>query len=323
MADHDSWVVFLATGLILIYLVHQPKRGKHLGGTAMEETVREKEKHIMGSRASWLRILFTSLALYFIGLGLLIFTGNPVIFPTVSMIGSFAIPVAYVVFFFQHRHVSTLDLSETLIAFLYGGILGVFASALLEPLFIYRLTPGAFLLIGFIEEFTKAWGLIYIARHGRHRTEMDGLILGAAVGMGFASLESNGYAFAVFLQSEGSLTTMVAVTLLRGLLSPIGHGTWTAIIGGVLFREREYSKFRINRKVIGAYLTVSILHALWDGLPSIIAALFQSGLDVLITQMFIGTVSLLILWLTWREARRMQAGSAEEDCPFNSSHTNP
>ena len=60
----------------------------------------------------------------------------PVLFPTVSLIGSFAIPVAYVVFFYQHQRVSTLNLSTTIMGFLYGGILGVFASAFLEPLVI-------------------------------------------------------------------------------------------------------------------------------------------------------------------------------------------
>ncbi len=257
-------------------------------------------------RNSWLHVLFTSLVLYFIGLIVLVLTGNPVIFPTVSMIGSFAIPVAYVVFFYQHRHLSTLDLSELSIAFLYGGTLGVFASALLEPLFIYRMTVGGFLLVGFIEEFTKLWGLAYIARRWRHDTGMAGLILGAAVGMGFASLESNGYAFAVFLESQGSLTTTVAVTLLRGFLSPIGHGTWTAIVGAVLFRESRSGSFRINRRVIGAYVTVSVLHFMWDAMPSIIAAVFRSGLDVLITQAAIGTISLVILWRRWHEARQMQ-----------------
>lgn len=49
-------------------------------------------------RMSWLHVLSTSLVLYFIGVFLLLFTANPVLFPTVSLIGSFAIPVAYVVF---------------------------------------------------------------------------------------------------------------------------------------------------------------------------------------------------------------------------------
>ena len=55
----------------------------------------------------------------------------------------------------------------------------------------------------------------------------DGIILGGAAGMGFAALESSGYVFTAFVDSGGSLSTLVLVTLLRGLLSPVGHGTPT------------------------------------------------------------------------------------------------
>lgn len=89
------------------------------------------------------------------------------------------------------------------------------------------------------------------ARRRRHDSELDGLILGAAARMGFAALESNGYAFSAFLRSGGSLSLTVAVTLLRGLLSPVGHGTRTAILASVLFRESAAGRFHINRKVQG------------------------------------------------------------------------
>jgi RsiW-degrading membrane proteinase PrsW (M82 family) len=101
-------------------------------------------------------------------------------------------------------------------------------------------------VVGLIEEFAKILGVLVIARHRRHDAELDGLILGAAAGMGFASMESSGYAFVAFLRSGGNLSLMVAVTLLRGILSPVGHGTWTAILASVLFRESAAGRFRIN-----------------------------------------------------------------------------
>lgn len=55
--------------------------------------------------------------------------------------------------------------------------------------------------------------------------------------LSFAALESMGYAFTALLASGGSLSATVAVTLLRGIHSPMGHGTWAAILVGVLFRE--------------------------------------------------------------------------------------
>ena len=147
---------------------------------------------------------------------------------------------------------------------------------------------------------------------------MDGLILGAAAGMGFAALESVGYTFTVFLLSRGSLTATVYITLLRGILSPVGHGTWTAILASVLFRERRDNHFRINGKVIGAFIGVALLHALWDGLPPIVA-FFSPGVDVAIAQAIIGAVGLFILWRRYHEANRRRVAENVNEAEVESA----
>ena len=255
---------------------------------------------------SWRKVLLTGIGFYITGLVALVLTGNPNLFPTVVMIGSFLIPVTYVAFFYDRRYLSTITLPTIVLTFVYGGLLGVFAASILEPLFIRKLDFATAFGVGLIEEFVKIIGVLVIARHRRHDAEMDGLILGAAAGMSFAALESNGYAFSAFLASGGSLSLTVGVTLLRGILSPLGHGTWTAILASVLFRESKNGQFHINLKVIGAYLLVSILHGLWDGLPGLISAIVSSGLDVFIGQSIVGLTGLFILLRRWREAKRLQ-----------------
>jgi RsiW-degrading membrane proteinase PrsW (M82 family) len=254
----------------------------------------------------WWRTLITTLLAFSVGIAVMVLTENPILFPTVLMLGTFAVPATYVAFFYDYRHLSKLILPTIILSFLYGGVLGVFASALLEPIFIAQLDPSTTIVVGLIEEFAKILGVLIIARHRRHDAELDGLILGAAAGMGFASMESSGYAFMAFLGSGGNLSIMVAVTLLRGILSPLGHGTWTAILASVLFRESSAGHFRINGKVMGAYLTVAILHGLWDGLPVVVSTIFSPGLDVFIGQAIVGGSSLFILWRRWSEARRLQ-----------------
>ncbi|MHB1417263.1 MAG: PrsW family intramembrane metalloprotease [Chloroflexota bacterium] len=260
---------------------------------------------------AWWHVLLTALVFYLVGIVILFVTGNPILFPTVVLIGSFMVPASYVTFFYDHRHLSKLSMPTTAKTFLYGGLLGVFAASILEPLFIHgSLTFANAFGVGVIEEFAKIIGILVIARRLRHDSELDGIILGAAAGMGFAALESTGYAFTVFL-SSGSLTSDVIVTLLRGVLSPVGHGTWTAILAGVMFRESVGRRFRITGSVILAYVTVVVLHGLWDGLPGVISALFAPGLDVFVAQMVIGLLGLAVLWRQWHEARRLQQNEAE------------
>jgi RsiW-degrading membrane proteinase PrsW (M82 family) len=257
---------------------------------------------------SWWRILLLGLVLFGVGVVVFALTGNPNLFPTVALIGNFLVPVSYVAFFYERRHMSQVTLVSTARSFFYGGVLGVFAAALLEPVFIRQLTFDSAFGVGLIEEFAKILGVVVVARHHRHDSEIDGVILGAAAGMGFAALESSGYVFTAFVESGGSLSAVVVVTLIRGLLSPVGHGTWTAILASVLFREGAPNRFRINGAVIGAYLTVAILHGLWDGLPQVIAAATGPGVNVFVAQGVIGLIGLAILWYRWREAVRRELG---------------
>jgi RsiW-degrading membrane proteinase PrsW (M82 family) len=94
----------------------------------------------------------------------------------------------------------------------------------------------------------------------------DGIAFGAAVGFGFAAFETAGYAFnAVFTLGGLSLENLVETEVLRGILTPVGHGLWTAILGGVLFRAAATrGRLRLTGAVVGWYVVVSLLHGLWD-----------------------------------------------------------
>ncbi len=255
---------------------------------------------------AWIKVLSTAAVFYVLLLVAYLLTDNSNLIPTLVMVGNFMVPVTFVAFLYERRHLSRLTMPTVSLAFLYGGLVGVIAASLLEPFFISQLDLGAILKVGFIEEFAKILGVLVIARHRRHDSEMTGLILGAAVGMGFAALESTGYAFTAFLESQGSISTTVGVTLIRGLFSPLGHGTWTAILASVLFRESRGGHFRIDLKVIGAYLLVSILHAMWDGLTLVVTYVSGPGLGVFIAEGVIGIIGLFVLWLRWRDAVRLQ-----------------
>jgi protease PrsW len=200
-----------------------------------------------------------------------------------------------------------VGLTTIVLTFFYGGFIGVFAASLLEPIFIRSLTFVTAFEAALIEEFVKILGVFVIARRQGHDAELDGIILGAVAGMSFAALESSGYAFTAYLASNGNLSTTLWVVLVRGILSPLGHGTWTAIFGGILFRETRKGHFRFNLKVIGAYFLVVVLHGLWDGLPMTVGKLTGSGFLVGLVEILIGLTGLTILFFRWREAVRLQS----------------
>ncbi len=123
----------------------------------------EQSSPVPRHRGLWWRVLLTAFAFYLIGIALLFFTRNPNLFPTVVMLGNFMIPASYVAFFYERRHLSQLTLPTTTSSFVYGGLLGIFAASLLEPIFIRSLDVFTVFTIGLIEEFVKILGVLVIA----------------------------------------------------------------------------------------------------------------------------------------------------------------
>lgn len=217
----------------------------------------------------WLRLLGAGLVLWALTVVVTFYTGNVNLLPTLILLGSFLVPVTFVAWAFGRADARDLDIGQIARAFLVGGLLGVLAASTLE---VYFLSPSPFLYVGvgLIEELVKALALVFVSRRVARRTLRNGLVLGAAVGFGFAGFETAGYALTSLLTVQGlSLRALIETEILRSVLVPLGHGLWTAILGGVIFAATRNGHWRLTRNVLGAYAGVVILHALWDSMSMI------------------------------------------------------
>jgi protease PrsW len=224
---------------------------------------------VKGRKRIWARMLGTGLMLWLFTVITTYLTANPTLVPTLVLLGSFLVPVAFVAWAFERRTTGEITAALVFQTFVVGGVLGVLAASLLES---YLLRPSAtlFLGVGFIEEAVKLAALAVLTRELKVKTPQDGMILGACVGLGFAAFESAGYALMAALTEQGlSLVDLVVTELVRGLATPFGHGLWTAILGGVLFSRSGRESFLLTGRLFAAYLGVSLLHALWDSVHSI------------------------------------------------------
>lgn len=260
--------------------------------------------NILDVDASWpkpwlfMRMMIASLVLFF-----LLWVGwkhfaNPNLLPGMIMVGSFAFPISTLVLFVEmnvRRNVSLYMVSR--LAFL-GGILSLLITLVVGEFVDGGLLPSSGFLFwmgdssaGPMEESAKVLAMVVVARAAKYKYKLNGLLVGASVGVGFAAFESMGYALTNF--TNGTIGGMIAasaqtndlsvardagvfqgadvmidVIVLRGILSPLGHIVWSAIAGCALWRVINGRKFEwrmlCDERFIRLLLVPVFLHMVWN-----------------------------------------------------------
>lgn len=230
-------------------------------------------------RARWLRILLGGLVLYFFTRIMLPHLGYPIAAIIADLIiGAAIVPVSFVAWLYERGTRDQTPPSALSLAFLLGGVVGtMIVFVVSQPIDIKG--NWQFIPVGFIEEGAKLAVVLLFLRRKDLGAADRGLVIGAAVGMGFAALETMQYGLTAFLQvfisvlrqggSSGDAFHYGVKFLnqslqLRGLLAPMGHGTWTAIIAGTIWFTRARGQKWYSAPLWIAYVAMALLHAVYD-----------------------------------------------------------
>lgn len=166
-------------------------------------------------------------------------TGNLKVIPGLIIIGSFAIPIATLILFFEINTPRNVSLTRVIQLVAMGGGMSILLSLFLYDAFPFLGIFGAS-SAGIIEEAGKlatvliAFKLISMERYPYL---LNAILFGAAVGTGFAAFESAGYALEAGLSSGSE--EMLSNIQLRGLMSPFAHIVWSAIATAAYWRVRK------------------------------------------------------------------------------------
>lgn len=159
---------------------------------------------------------------------------------------------------------------------------------------------------GPIEEGVKFLAVVWLLRRRPYVSIMDGILFGAAAGMGFAASENLSYFFTAYshaglaavlgalshaslaaaqsLYDRAGTASLWQVFWLRSLLGPFMHGAWTAIIAGTAWREARAGRIRLDARLAVTFLLVAAMHSAWDlsrGVASLALMPVIVALDVL------------------------------------------
>jgi RsiW-degrading membrane proteinase PrsW (M82 family) len=215
-------------------------------------------------------VLLAGIALFAADQQAIMLTGNLNLLPSLLLFGTLLVPAPFVIWLDGRRPDYQLPISVLLICGLLGGALGTVAASILESGSARRF-GGTLptLLIGLIEESAKLMVPIIVLVISRDRAiPADGLLVGVAVGAGFAVLETLGYGFVTLLATHGDLVATESLLLIRGVLSPAAHIAWTGLAAAALWHARARGwRPSAVAAAVGTFALVVVMHAIWDTYP--------------------------------------------------------
>ncbi len=243
------------------------------------------------------RMLVITLAVYFLFWFSYKEFENLFLVPGLIIIGAFAVPFSTLIFFMEVNVVRNVSMYLVNKSLCVGGIVSMIFS-----LILFRVTDamGSLLgasLAGIVEEPGKLLTVIFLAANNKRYTyKLNGLLLGAAVGTGFAVFETAGYALAVGLRDVNAMGDTIVQ---RGLLAPFCHIAWTAIAAAALWRVKGASKFEFgmlgNPKFLRLFAVPVVLHMIWNS---------PLQLPFYGTQIILGVVAWIIVFSLVQEGLR-------------------
>ncbi len=156
------------------------------------------------------------------------------------------------------------------------------------------LLPAAatFLVVAVVEEGLRYLLLRVWFRYSRAVDQVfDGLVLGVAAGLGFATLENTLYFLNLFQQ--GNVDTLVFVFFLRFMISTLAHITFGGLMGALLTRGL-FSMYHQRRYFAQAFLLTWFSHGLFNLLLGLNLSLYS-------VVVVVAPLTVVVVWCVRRD----------------------
>lgn len=156
-------------------------------------------------------------------------------------------------------------LVSVVVSFILNTVFGIAVGVSVSP--VAGEIAGAVISAPIVEEASKGVGLLILLIFFRKYFDdiLDGIVFAGVIALGFATVENVLYYGRAL--GGGGIPGVMILFLIRGILSPFAHVTFTAMtgIGCGIARESHNTAVKIIVPVVG-YLGAVSLHALWNGM---------------------------------------------------------
>lgn len=179
------------------------------------------------------------------------------------MLPAFVVPFALMIFYWEMNIPGNVSIYEALLMTLLGGILSLTVTGIVRIL-TEDASNTAFLLGPFPEELAKLVIVYLLLSRKKFSYGLQGILIGGAVGVGFAAIESAGYALSTGL-GGGNIALNL---LIRGILAIGGHAVWAAVYGGALALAKGKGSLTprclCNSLFVMSWTGAFLLHTIWN-----------------------------------------------------------
>lgn len=188
--------------------------------------------------------------------------------PAMTVIGSFGIPIATLIFFMEANVRRNISISYIIKYLFLGGCLSLAITTFLYNQIDTEHLPKSLKIVvpGLTEETAKLLALFPLLFNKRFRYKLNGLLFGAVVGAGFEVFESIAYNISTLYNTPFELVPRVI--FFRGLTSIGAHIVWSAIAACALWRVLGKDDFKLSAffdwHFLRLFLCPVILHCLWN-----------------------------------------------------------
>ncbi len=190
------------------------------------------------------------------------------------------------------------------LAFAWGALVAVIVSFVINTIFGIAVgiainpevgeAAGAIMSAPIFEEASKGAGLLVLLIFFRKYFDdiLDGIVFAGVIALGFATVENVLYYGRAL--GGGGLPALMFVFVLRGIMSPFAHVTFTAMtgIGCGIARETHNTAIKVIMPFLG-YLAAVALHAIWNGMAVL------GGTEGFLKMYFIGEIPLFLIFVTF------------------------
>lgn len=204
----------------------------------------------------------------------------------------FMVPITFLLLIWEMHIPRNISLVEVIWMTSIGGVLSICATLMLQ---VVGLDLPDAVFAGLLEEPAKLLAVYLFLKKKNYKYILDGLLIGASVGAGFAMFESMQYAVSYMLVygvEYGSigkgLSVGFEVALVRAITGIAGHGMWAALYGAALVAVKGSEPITPNHlkgmEFLKYFILSIALHAFHNSGISISAFL---GINVAIVGIYV------------------------------------